>query len=65
MVSDSSTGQRLADYLYAHHAELDLFDIIWSQRIWTIERSGEGFRSMSDRGSATANHFDHVHIMVN
>jgi hypothetical protein len=65
MVTDSSTGQRLADYLYAHHAELDLFDIIWAQRIWTIERSGEGFRSMSDRGSATANHFDHVHIMVN
>ena len=46
-------------------AEFDLFDIIWSQHIWTIERSGEGFRSMEDRGSATANHYDHVHIMVN
>jgi hypothetical protein len=65
MVPDSSVGQRVADYLYAHHAEFDLFDIIWSQHIWTIERSGEGFRSMSDRGSATANHYDHVHIMVN
>jgi uncharacterized protein YgiM (DUF1202 family) len=65
MVPDSSIGQRVADYLYAHHAEFDLFDIIWSQHIWTIERSGEGFRSMSDRGSPTANHFDHVHIMVN
>jgi hypothetical protein len=65
MVPSSSVGQRLADYLYAHHAELDLFDIIWAQRIWTIERSGEGFRPMSDRGSPTANHFDHVHIMVN
>jgi hypothetical protein len=65
MIPSSSVGQRLADYLYAHHAELDLFDIIWSQRIWTIERSGEGFRPMSDRGSPTANHFDHVHIMVN
>ncbi len=65
MVPSSSVGQRLADYLFAHRAELDLFDIIWSQRIWTIQRSGEGFRSMSDRGSATANHYDHVHIMVN
>jgi hypothetical protein len=65
MVPSASVGQRVADYLYAHHAEFDLFDIIWSQRIWTIERAGEGFRSMSDRGSATANHFDHVHIMVN
>ena len=65
MVPNSDVGQRLADYLYANHAEFDLFDIIWSQSIWTIERSAEGFRSMEDRGSATANHFDHVHIMVN
>lgn len=65
MVPDSGTGQRLADFLYAHRVELDLFDIIWSQQIWTIERSSEGFRSMEDRGSATANHFDHVHIKIN
>ena len=65
MVPDSSVGQRVADFLYAHHAQLDLFDIIWSQHIWTIERAGEGFRSMSDRGSATANHYDHVHIKIN
>lgn len=65
MVPSSSVGQRVADYLFAHRGEFDLFDIIWSQQIWTIERSGEGFRSMSDRGSATANHYDHVHIMVN
>ena len=45
--------------------QLDLFDIIWSQHIWTIQRAGEGFRSMSDRGSATANHYDHVHIKIN
>lgn len=65
MVTSSSVGQRVADYLYAHQSEFDLFDIIWSQHIWTIERAGEGFRSMSDRGSATANHYDHVHIKVN
>ena len=65
MVPSSSVGQRVADFVYAHRAEFDLFDIIWSQSIWTIERSSEGFRSMSDRGSATANHYDHVHIMVN
>ena len=44
---------------------MNLFDIIWSQHIWTIQRSGEGFRSMSNRGSATANHMDHVHIKIN
>ncbi len=65
MVPSHSVGQRVADYLYANRSALNLFDIIWAQRIWTIERSGEGFRSMSDRGSATANHYDHVHIKVN
>ena len=65
MVPSSSVGQRVADYLFANRSELDLFDIIWSQRIWTIERSSEGFRPMSDRGSATANHYDHVHIKIN
>ena len=65
MVPNSSVGQRLADFLYAHHAQLDLFDIIWSQHIWTIQRAGEGFRSMPDRGSPTANHYDHVHIKIN
>ena len=65
MVPSSSVGERVKDFVYAHHSDLDLFDIIWSQHIWTIQRSGEGFRSMSDRGSATANHYDHVHIKIN
>jgi hypothetical protein len=65
MVPDSGTGDRIRDFLYAHQAELDLFDIIWNHTIWTIERSGEGFRGMEDRGSPTANHEDHVHIKIN
>lgn len=65
MISDSGLGQAVADWARAHASELDLYDVIWSQHIWTPVRSGEGWRSMSDRGSATANHFDHVHISVN
>ncbi|MEP7090724.1 MAG: mucin-2 protein [Nocardioidaceae bacterium] len=65
MISDSGLGQAVADWARAHAFELDLYDVIWSQHIWTPVRSGEGWRSMSDRGSATANHFDHVHISVN
>ncbi len=65
MTPSHDVGERVKDFLYAHHSEFNLFDIIWAQHIWTIERSGEGFRSMSSRGSATANHFDHVHIKVN
>ena len=65
MVPDTGTGDRLRDFLFAHQAELDLFDIIWNRTIWTIQRSGEGFRGMEDRGSPTANHEDHVHVKVN
>jgi len=65
MTSDPGLGQALADWARAHAGELDLFDVIWAQHIWTPVRSGEGWRSMSDRGSATANHYDHVHIAVN
>jgi hypothetical protein len=64
MVSDSGLGQAIANFLVAHATELNLYDVIWSQHIWTQERSGEGWRSMSDRGSATANHYDHVHVSV-
>lgn len=62
MVSDPVLGQQIADYLVAHSSELNLYDVIWQQHIWTPVRSSEGWRYMSDRGSATANHYDHVHV---
>jgi hypothetical protein len=65
MTSDSSLGDQIAAFLQSHAAELNLYDVIWQQHIWTPERAGEGWRSMSDRGSETANHFDHVHVSVN
>jgi hypothetical protein len=65
MTSDSATGDAIAAFLQAHAAELNLYDIIWQQHIWTPVRASEGWRSMSDRGSETANHYDHVHVSVN
>jgi hypothetical protein len=65
MTSDPALGQAVADWARAHASELDLFDVLWSQHIWTPVRSSEGWRSMPDRGSSTANHYDHVHISVN
>ena len=58
-------GYRIAEFLKAHASELGLYDIIWRQHIWTPVRAGEGWRSMPDRGSDTANHYDHVHVSVN
>jgi uncharacterized protein YgiM (DUF1202 family) len=63
MVS-GGTGDAIAAYVRAHAGALGVTEVIWSQRIWTTQRSGEGWRGMSDRGSTTANHYDHVHVTV-
>jgi hypothetical protein len=55
-------GWQVAEFVRAHYAELGVSYVIYSQRIWSVERAGEGWRYMSDRGSTTANHYDHVHV---
>ncbi|WP_214058774.1 peptidoglycan DD-metalloendopeptidase family protein [Nocardioides aquaticus] len=57
-------GQALADYAKQHAGELGIDYIIWYQQIWSTSRASEGWRPMDDRGSATENHRDHVHINV-
>lgn len=64
MTSDVELGNAIAEFLRANAAELNINSLIWRQRIFTQERGGEGWRSMPSRGSATANHFDHVHVSV-
>ncbi len=63
MVS-GARGDQVKDFLYANRAQFGLSNIIWAQTIWSAQRGGEGFRGMEDRGSSTANHFDHVHVLV-
>lgn len=63
MVS-GDTGWEVAEFLRANYAALGIEYIIYSQQMWSVERSGEGWRGMSDRGSVTANHYDHVHVTV-
>lgn len=65
MTSDPGLGQAVADYVRANAGALNVYDVIWAQRIWTPARASEGWRFMSDRGSATANHYDHVHVATN
>jgi hypothetical protein len=62
--SDSGLGQAVADWVRSNAASLRVDDVIWAQHIWTTERASEGWRSMPDRGSVTANHYDHVHVRV-
>ena len=64
MIADPKVGWELARWVRAHARDLGVSEVIYSQKIWTVQRSGEGWRSMSDRGSRTANHEDHVHVSV-
>jgi hypothetical protein len=59
-----SLGDAIAAYVRAHASKLGVSYVIWSQHIWSVERSSEGWRAMPDRGSTTANHYDHVHVSV-
>ena len=64
MINSASEGQAIADWLKANYKKLGVSQLIWEQHIWTVQRSSEGWRAMEDRGSATANHYDHVHVTV-
>ncbi|MBS45736.1 MAG: hypothetical protein CMH83_21685 [Nocardioides sp.] len=55
-------GWQIANFLRDNYADLGIKYLIYSQQIWSLERGGEGWRGMSDRGGATANHYDHVHV---
>jgi hypothetical protein len=56
------SGDAIAAFSQKNAAALGVSEVIYKQRIWTVQRSGEGWRPMSDRGSPTANHMDHVHV---
>jgi hypothetical protein len=58
------TGDAVAAWLRSNARALGITELIWQQRIWISRRSDGGWRPMADRGSATANHYDHVHVSV-
>lgn len=55
---DRATGDRLAACALRNQDSLGISYVIWEQRI----NHGSGWEPMEDRGGATANHFDHVHV---
>ena len=57
-------GWEIARWARANAGSLGVVEVIYEQKIWTTQRSGDGWRSMSDRGGATANHYDHVHLSI-
>lgn len=63
-MTSGARGQAIAAWLQANYSKLGIVEIIYQQQIWTTQRASEGWRAMPDRGSATANHFDHIHVLV-
>ena len=57
-------GYDIAAWAQANASRLGIMYIIYRQRIWDIRMASSGWVPMADRGSITANHFDHVHISV-
>jgi cytoskeletal protein RodZ len=55
---DTATGNALAEYVLANRQAFGVSYVIWRQRY----NDGDGWSAMEDRGSATANHLDHVHV---
>jgi hypothetical protein len=55
---DRATGDALAACALENMEALGVKYVIWEQAI----NHGNGWKPMEDRGGATANHFDHVHV---
>ncbi|WP_304412924.1 hypothetical protein [Blastococcus sp. URHD0036] len=60
VLSDQSLGNAIVAYHVAHWDELGVDYLIYRQRI--LQSPGGSWSTMADRGSATANHMDHVHV---
>ena len=57
-------GWNIARYVQAHARELGVTYVIYQQQIWLAGNPTSQWKGMADRGSSTANHFDHVHVSV-
>ncbi|GAA3193875.1 coiled-coil domain-containing protein [Nonomuraea roseoviolacea] len=60
--AEVARGNEIAAWAIKNSKRLGIMYIIYRQRIWHA-RTGT-WRTMSDRGGTTANHYDHPHISV-
>ncbi len=55
-------GWDIARYVQANAGALGVTYVIYQQQIWMAGDPASAWSGMEDRGGATANHFDHVHV---
>lgn len=69
MVNSAAQGDQVAQYAVDNIANNDIAYVIWQQRFYApvnnIYGPANTWNPMPDRGSATQNHMDHVHVSMN
>ncbi|TWT14270.1 LysM domain-containing protein [Streptococcus sp. sy010] len=69
MVDSVAQGDQVAQYAVDNIANNDISYVIWQQRFYSpvnnIYGPANTWNLMPDRGSATQNHMDHVHVSMN
>ncbi|TWT09855.1 LysM domain-containing protein [Streptococcus sp. sy004] len=69
MVDSAAQGDQVAQYAVDNIANNDIAYVIWQQRFYSpvnnIYGPANTWNLMPDRGSATQNHMDHVHVSMN
>ncbi|WP_369133879.1 hypothetical protein [Modestobacter sp. I12A-02662] len=60
VLEDAALGNAIVAYHVAHWDELGVDYVIWQQRM--LSSPDGAWKSMANRGSATANHMDHPHV---
>lgn len=63
VMSDSALGDAIVEYHRANWAQLGVEYLIYKQRM--LSSPGGSWQPMENRGDATANHMDHVHVNYN
>jgi hypothetical protein len=61
---NAAYGWQIAHHFQDNAARYKVTYIIYRQSIWNAAYPDRGWRAMEDRGSSTANHYDHVHVSV-
>jgi hypothetical protein len=64
-----AAGDELAAQLQRVADETGISYLIWSGRIWSVERAAEGWRpydgsGVYDPSDPTGGHYDHVHVSL-
>lgn len=62
--ANADLGWSVAHYFEKNAAAHNVSYVIFRQKTWSAAYPERGWRPMADRGGATANHMDHVHVSV-